>query len=162
MTKTARQRPPLRHILTSKSGLGALLLFLAAAVTFSEVAKLRLGTASAMGPGYFPALLGGLFVLFGLILAVEAWQKPDERLNPGPLKPALLVMGAIVLFALLYRIAGGALAITGLLVVSALAEPNRTLKELALLVLGVIVFVWLVFVLALDLQFDMLPTWLTR
>ena len=162
MNKTRRERHPLVAALTSKSGLGALLLFLAAAITFSEVAKLRMGTAGAMGPGYFPALLGGLFVLFGLMLAVEAWRKPHERIDLGPLRPVGLVMGSIVLFALTYRLGGGAVAIAVLLVTSAMAEPNRTLKELALLVLGVLVFVWLVFVLALDLQFDMLPTWMTR
>ncbi|WP_165351975.1 tripartite tricarboxylate transporter TctB family protein [Salipiger sp. IMCC34102] len=146
--------------LTSKSGLGALFLFACAAVTYLEVAKLHLGTPSAMGPGYFPAILGGFFIVFGLILLVEGWRKPQERVEVGQIAPVLYLLGAIVLFGLLYPIAGGVVAIAVLIVVAAIAEPGRTWRELAALTGVVLVAVWVVFVIALDLQLDALPRWL--
>lgn len=145
--------------LTSRSGLGAFLLFAVAAVTFHEVSKLRLGTPDAMGPGYFPLILGGLFILFGLMMLVEGWRNPQERVNVGQLRPVAFVLGSLVLFALLYPRLGGALSIIVLVVVSALAERGRTARELALLSATVVGMIWVVFVLALDLQLTMLPPW---
>jgi hypothetical protein len=154
-------RTRLALAITSKAGLGALLLFAAAVVTFSQVARLRMGTPSAMGPGYFPAILGGLFVLFGAILLVEGWRKPGDRVEFGPMRPVAFILGAIVLFGLLYRPLGGALAVAVLVVVAALAERRRTGRELTALVLAVLAMIWVVFVLALDLQLAMLPNWVT-
>lgn len=145
--------------LTSKSGLGALFLFLAAGVTFAEVAGLRLGTAAQMGPGYFPAILGGLFICFGVVLLIEGWNKPEQRLDTGPIRPVLYLLGSIVLFGVIYPYLGGAVAIAILLVVSALAQSDRTPRELVMLVLIVVALVWLIFVGLLGLQLNMLPVW---
>lgn len=148
--------------LTSKAGLGALFLFACAAVTFFEVGKLRLGTPDAMGPGYFPAILGGFFLIFGLLLLIEGWRKPGERVIVGQVRPVVYVMGAIILFGLLYPWVGGAVAIAILVLVSALAERGRSWRELAGLVLVVLALVWVVFVLALGLQLTMLPGWMLQ
>ncbi|SFJ79394.1 tripartite tricarboxylate transporter TctB family protein [Celeribacter neptunius] len=144
---------------TSRSGLGALLLFIFAGITFKEVSGLRLGNPGAMGPGYFPAILGGLFVLFGIILSVEAWANPQDRIYFGRMRPVVMLLAGIILFGLLYRLLGGAIAIAALVVVSALAERGRSPRELAGLVAVVVLLVWLIFVVALDLQLNMLPTW---
>ncbi len=147
--------------LTSKAGLGALLLFGCAAVTLTEVNKLRMGTPDAMGPGYFPAILSGLFILFGMILLIEGWRQPHERVEVGKFRPVIYMLGSIILFALLYPLVGGAIAITGLVLVSALAEPGRSWRELLGLTFVVLALVWAIFVVALNLQLTMLPSWLT-
>ena len=146
--------------LSSKSGLGALFLFACAAVTFHGVSNLRLGTPSAMGPGYFPAILGGFFILFGLVLLVEAWHKPEERVYLGQVRPVVYLLGAIILFGALYPWLGGAMSIAMLVLVSALAERGRSWREIVGLILIVLALVWLVFVAALDLQLTMLPGWM--
>jgi hypothetical protein len=146
--------------ITSKAGLGALILFIAAGITFVQVASLKLGTAAAMGPGYFPAILGVLFILFGVILLVEAWRRPGERVHLGPLRPVILLLGSIVLFGLIYKALGGAAAIAVLVAGSALAEQDRTLKELLVLAAAVVAMIWLIFVWALNLQLNMLPAWM--
>lgn len=148
--------------LTSRSGTGALFLFACAALTFIEVGKLQLGTPAAMGPGYFPAILGGFFVLFGALLLAEGWRHPEKRVSLGQVRPVAYLLGAIVLFGLLYPLAGGAVAIAVLIVVSALAERGRSRRELAGLVAVVLILVWVVFVLALKLQLTMLPGWLVQ
>ncbi|MFV0244537.1 MAG: tripartite tricarboxylate transporter TctB family protein [Qingshengfaniella sp.] len=154
-------RNRLSAALTSKSGLGALLLFAAATVTLTEVSNLRMGTPSAMGPGYFPAILGGLFILFGMVLLVEAWQNPDDRIAIGPIAPVACLLGAIVVFGLIYPLLGGALAMSALVILSALAEKGRSLTEVLLLAVVVVGLIWLIFVQALDLQLTMLPPWMT-
>lgn len=145
---------------TSKAGLGALFLLACAAVTFSQVSQLRMGRPDAMGPGYFPALLGGLFLFFAVILLVEGWRNPDQRVHLGPLRPVIFLLGAIVLFGLLYPRLGGIVAMTVLITLSAFAETGRSLREVVLLCTAVVVMVWVIFVLALGLQLTMLPPWI--
>lgn len=150
------------YAITSRSGLGALLLFFVAGVTFLEVNKLQLGTPASMGPGYFPAILGCFFILFGLILLFEAYQKPDERVDLSQFRPIIFLLVGIVLFGLLYPLVGGAVSIIALVVISALAESRRSLRELVLLCSTVVAIVWIIFVWALDLQLNMIPLWVLK
>jgi hypothetical protein len=62
----------------------------------------------------------------------------------------------------LYPWVGGAIAIAILVLVSALAERGRSWRELAGLVVAVLLLVWVVFVIALDLQLNMLPGWMLQ
>lgn len=143
--------------LSSKPGLGALFLLGLAGLTFQQGAGLRMGSAASMGPGYFPMILVGFFILFAIILGVEAWRHPDERIAAGPLRPLVLMFAGVVLFSVLLKPAGGAVAIGALVAVTALAETDRTLKEIALLVLVVVALIWVIFGIALNLQLHMLP-----
>lgn len=147
---------------TSRSGIGAVLLIIMAAVVFTQSSHLRIGTAAAMGPGYFPLLLGGLFVLLAVLLFVEGWHNPDDRVDIGPLRPIGFVLAAIVCFALLLEVAGGAVAIVALVAVSAMAERKRSVVELVGLAVVVLALVWLIFGFALGLQLHMLPKGLGR
>ncbi|SDI59767.1 tripartite tricarboxylate transporter TctB family protein [Alloyangia pacifica] len=143
--------------LTSVSGLGGLTLLLSAAAVLAQVQTLSIGSAAAMGPGYFPAALAGLLIFFGVVLLVESWRHPDQRVSLGPLLPVSLVLGSIVAFALTLKFLGGAIAVLLVVLLSALAEPRRKLKELVLLGVIVLALVWLIFVVGLDLQIAMLP-----
>jgi ABC-type Na+ efflux pump permease subunit len=154
--ETVMQNRPLAA-LTSKAGIGALFLFGCAAIVYVELDKLFMGTPASMGPGYFPAILGGFFVVFGAVLGVEAWRNPEDRIFYGQIRPVVYLLGSIVLFGVLYPLVGGALAIAVLVLVSALAERGRSKRELAGLVIAVLALVWVVFVIALDLQLNMLP-----
>lgn len=144
--------------LTSRSGLGAIFLFVAAGITWFEVSKLHVGTTEAMGPGYFPLILTLLFIGFGLILLVEAWQNSEDRIDLGPAKPLALILAGLLSYAFLLKVAGGIIAITALVVITALAEHRRPLKELITLSATIVVLVWIIFVLILRLQIPMLPT----
>ncbi|MBE9639579.1 tripartite tricarboxylate transporter TctB family protein [Salipiger mangrovisoli] len=133
------------------------MLLLTAAVVLIQVRTLSLGSAAAMGPGYFPAVLAGLLFFFGAVLLVEGWRHPDQRVSLGALMPVVLVLGSIVAFALALKVLGGAIAVLLVVLLSALAEPHRKLGELVLLGVIVLALVWLIFVVGLDLQITMLP-----
>ena len=56
--------------------IGAVAMFIARNYPF--------GTALRMGPGYFPMVLGGLLILFGLaILASGLRERRQDRRHPG-------------------------------------------------------------------------------
>jgi uncharacterized membrane protein len=106
-----------------------------------------LGSTLNMGPGYFPTLLGGLLVVFGLVILVRGLRR-SEKIQAGWSIRALVVLPlAVVAFGLLMAQAGFVPAMAALVVLSAAAGRQFRLKEVLLLALfltalTVILFVW--------------------
>lgn len=159
---SSQSRTGLIAVATSKGGWGAILLFVVAAITFWETSGLKIGTSSSMGPGYFPSLLGAMFVFFGILLLIEGYRNPDERVELGQLGPAFLLLAGIVAFTILLNSAGGAIAIAVLVLISAFADRKRPKLEYVVLVISIVGLVWFVFIFALNMQIFMLPNWLQQ
>lgn len=147
----------LRAVLTSREGLGALFLLGCAAVVGIEASGLSMGRGRMVGPGYFPAILAGLLVIFAAILLVQAWAPGRARVQPGSLRPPLMMVAAVAAFGLLFPLIGAAGAIVVLVVLAALAESGRRPLELAVLAVALVALIWLVFRLGLNLQLPMWP-----
>jgi len=136
---------------------GAMLIAIGA-VTMFIARNYPFGTTLRMGPGYFPIVLGGILILFGLYLATAGWRRnppTGPALQPAehqeteswPLRGMILLPLAFILFGLLMTYAGFVPALLALIVVSALASPQFNLVEvvllsLALTALSVALFVW--------------------
>ncbi|MGQ7249059.1 tripartite tricarboxylate transporter TctB family protein [Halomonas sp. V046] len=131
-----------------------------------EAASYRLGSASQMGAGYYPMLLGVALVLLGVgILATGCRSGVDDdsgpvsgsrrRIDFGRLRSAVLVPLSIVLFGALLEPAGLIPACLALVIVSSLAAPSFRLRRLVGLCLGVPVLVVLIFVVGLGLPFTL-------
>ncbi|MCZ4253935.1 tripartite tricarboxylate transporter TctB family protein [Sulfitobacter sp. G21635-S1] len=148
--------------LTSRGSLSGLTLIAMSAVVILEASRMPFGSTSQMGPGYFPTALGVILAVFGLVLLVEGWRTPEARVTSGPLGPPALLLTAIVAFAVLYEIVGGFIAIIVVTLIAAMAEPERKMVEWVLLPLAICFGIWLIFGLALDLQFKFLPPGLMR
>ena len=151
--------PPTKNriaALLTRERAGALFLLICALITGLQASHLRLGTARMMGPGYFPWILTGLFVLFALLLLVSA-RSVDAPIDTGPLRPVGMIIASVAVFGLLLPVTGGAVAIVALVVLAALAESGRTARGLIVLSLVLVVMVWLVFRLGLNLQLQMYP-----
>lgn len=139
--------------------LGAACLAIGAAFALTATSY-NLGTASKMGPGYFPFVLGTLLAVIGAIIAARSMAarrvlRQLDRIEP---KAALLVLGSICLFAILYDDVGLVLAIIGAVVLSSRAAPDYSLLQaffagVVLCVLCVVIFVW-----ALGLQMPLWPS----
>jgi putative tricarboxylic transport membrane protein len=119
-----------------------------------------MGSATKMGPAYFPTALGMLLALIGLGVVVRSLI---QRGGPAPTlayKPLALVVGSTVLFGLLLRGLGLAAALVVLAVVSAAASRQFSWGPALLLAVGLAVFSVLIFVKALGLPIPVLGTWL--
>ena len=105
------------------------------------------GTSLRMGPGYFPSVLGGVLVLFGLVLTVRGWRR-GERLEPGWSLRALAILPlSLVVFGVLIERAGFVPALLALVVAAAAASHESKPREVILLavfltVMSVAVFIW--------------------
>ena len=129
-------------------GIWAGLTFLATGVAALLLARgYPAGTALRMGPGYFPRVLAGILILFGLHAVWKGLRRP-ERIEGAWSSRALIVLPlAMVLFGVLMEHAGFVPAIATLVVGSAAASRQFRLLEVFLLTgfltaVSVAVFVW--------------------
>ena len=79
---------------------GALITLSGAGAMYHSLTAFSLGTAARMGPGYFPALVGGVLMMCGLMIMVPALL----RAGPGPtleFRPLLWISLSMLAFALL-------------------------------------------------------------
>lgn len=133
---------------------GALLVLFGVAVTYTSVTYYPMGTASRMGPGMFPAGLGVVLVVLGLLLALQALRRPGEKPDIRVFSP-LFVLGGIAAFALLIVPFGLIPAIVAVIVISSLADLKIRPVSLALSCIGLSLFAPFVFVICLGLQIPM-------
>ncbi len=119
------------------------------------------GTALRMGPGYFPSVLGGGLVLFGLYLVV-AGLKRNEKMEAGDnwsLRALIVLPLSLVLFGLLMEHAGFIPALLVLIFGSATAGTEFKLVEVLLLAVGLTAFSVALFIYGLGLPYPLLTGW---
>ncbi len=119
-----------------------------------------MGTAGKMGPAYFPTVLGGLLSIIGGIAVFRSFKRVGEQIEKFHLKELFIVLAAVVLFGVLMRGAGLALAAVVLIMVSAYASPQFKWHEALLLALAMAGFAVLVFVKLLGLPLAVFGPWL--
>src|SRR5687767_10922386 len=65
------------------------------------------GTSLRMGPGYFPTVLGGLLIAFGVFITAKGFRSDAEKLEESWSLRALIILPlALVAFGLLIDRAG--------------------------------------------------------
>ena len=118
------------------------------------------GSSERMGPGYFPFALGSILALLGVISVVRSFIRPGEAISAFAWRPLVLVMGAIVLFALLLPRAGVVVALTALIVVGAMAsQKSRVDVKTVASMAGLIAFCVIVFVKGLGVPMPLVGSW---
>src|SRR5262245_1984814 len=111
----------------------------------------QFGTALRMGPGYFPSVLGGLLVLFGLYLVAQGLRSGEQIEGNWSLRGLIVLPLSLVLFGLLMEHAGFVPALMVLIVGSALAGTEFKLAEVLLLAVGLTAFSTALFIYGLGL-----------
>ncbi|HYD60877.1 MAG TPA: tripartite tricarboxylate transporter TctB family protein [Noviherbaspirillum sp.] len=119
-----------------------------------------MGSAGRMGPAYFPTILGALLTLIGLVSVVRSMIRSGEGVGRFAIREIFLVMLAVVLFGILVRGAGLAIAVVTLVLVSGYASIKFKVGPYLLLAVGLAVFCVLVFVKALGLPMPVFGPWL--
>lgn len=115
-----------------------------------------LGTAFQMGPGYFPLLVFAILAVLGAALLVKGLLAAGPGIEGWARRPALFILGSLVLFALAAQKAGFVASAFGLALLSTFAGPGMLLSTRLALAALLTAFCWLVFVLGLGV---LIPTW---
>lgn len=113
---------------------GGLVTLAGAAAMYHSMTEFSLGSAARMGPGFFPALVGGLLALCGILIMIPALL----RAGPMPvfeLRPLFWISLSILAFGLLVIPFGLIPAILVQTVLSGISDRKLSLK--GSLILGV-------------------------
>jgi hypothetical protein len=136
---------------------GAAILFLTigiAGVYFGR--DLTFGTASKMGPGYFPTILSYIIILIGAIVGLRSLVIEGPPIEPVRLRPLVFILIAILAFGYLIEQIGLAITTAGLAIFAAYARDSVNLKETIALAVLLSAFAVGVFAYALG---QPLPIW---
>ena len=117
----------------------------------------QMGTAVRMGPAYFPAMLGGLLVLLGLIVLFGSFVIEGPKIPPLHFRPLVMITIGCLLYGYLMKPLGLFAATCSLVVVGALGGHEFRWKEAVILCLVLCVFSWAVFIKGLGLPFPLWP-----
>ncbi len=128
-----------------------------AAIYFSR--DYGMGSAVKMGPAYFPTLLAGILILIGVISIIRSFLKAGTPVGAFAMRGLLLVVAATLLFGLLVRGAGLAIALPLMILVSAFASVKFRWPAALALAVGVTVFCILVFQVGLGVPLPILGSW---
>jgi len=105
------------------------------------------GTTLRMGPGYFPIVLSGIMIVFGLIIIAKGLRRNEKIKGTWSIRALILLPVSLVLFGILMRYAGFLPALVVLIFGSAAAGKEVRFLEVLLLtglltLLSYIVFIW--------------------
>lgn len=93
------------------------------------------GTLRRMGPGYLPMTIGGLVILFGVLVAVPALFRAGSLPRPE-WRPFITICLSVLAFALVVEKFGLVPATVALTVVAAMAETRIRMLQVVLLAAG--------------------------
>ena len=123
-------------------------------------AQYQMGSAVRMGPGYFPAVLGGLLFLLGAGVIAKSLATGGPRVAPFHFRPLVLVCLSVLAYGYLMQPGGLVVATAAAVFIGALAGHEFRWKEVSVLALVLVLFSWLVFVKGLTLPFPMCPSFI--
>ncbi len=119
-----------------------------------------MGSALKMGPAYFPTVLGGLLILIGIIALTRSFMQPGTPIGEFAYKGVLLVVVSTLVFGLIVRGAGLAVALPVLVIVSGYASVHFRWGPSLALAAGLTVFCVLVFLKGLGVPLPIIGPWL--
>ena len=118
-----------------------------------------MGTALKMGPAYFPTILGGVLVGIGVIAVIRSFIVPGAPVGGFACKGLALVVFSVLLFGLIVRGAGLAVALPLLVVISALASVRFRWHPTLVMAAGLTIFCVVVFLKGLGIPLPTIGRW---
>jgi len=118
-----------------------------------------MGTGGKMGPAYFPTVLGGLLAVVGTIAVIRSFIVPGTPIGAFAFKGLVLVCTPVLLFGIIVRGAGLAVALPLLVVISASASVRFHWRATLIMAAGLTMFCVLVFLKGLGIPLPVLGPW---
>lgn len=128
-------------------GFGALAIFIAQDYPF--------GTASRMGPGYFPTWIGIILVVLGGFISLSGFKNIGEGVSSFAWKPMILLALAFSIFGWGIDHVGFVPSMVAMVVLSAASGRDFRIKEVIVMTIALIIGSWALFIKGLDLPFPL-------
>jgi hypothetical protein len=117
------------------------------------------GSASAMGPGYFPFMAGAVLVLIGLVVIAGSLGTGGRanRLERWDVRKIAIILAALILFAATLEPLGLVIALPLLVGISSFAHPEFTWRGTLATIAVLLPMIWLIFVYLLGVRIPLIP-----
>jgi hypothetical protein len=147
-------------MIKSRTTFYAGLLFMAIGLLFLVGStNYNMGTASSMGPGYFPIILSLFLIVLGIINVVRSClSKIADKVGKLAFRPLVFVLLANIVFGIMLTWGGLVPAIISLTVIASFANKESQLREIILLGLSLALLSSIVFVGVLHMPIKLF-TW---
>jgi len=133
-----------------------LIFFSIGATWLASSLSYRVGTATAMGPGYFPLVVSLILTALGIGSVIRSLKFAEaDVIEPWPLVAIVLVLGGVVGFGLLLESAGLIAAAAVLILLSCWWRLRARPVETLLLTAALIALVSGIFVFGLGMPVDL-------
>ena len=139
----------------NKDLLAGLLMLGIGATGFYMALDYPFGSALRMGPGYFPRVLAGILMAFGLYVGIRGLRFPERVEGVWGWRPLALITVAFWVYGWLMDRVGFVPSLVVLLGIAALAGHEFRLKEVIVLMVVMIAFAWAVFIHGLGLPYSL-------
>ena len=137
-------------------------MFLSTAIVFGAASlAVPLGNAMRMGPGYFPLALSVLLGCIGAFLVGRAFTGENERAPAVAWRGLAVVCLSAIVFAVLIRPAGFAIAVGASAAFIAVASRQMNVAQVLVLTAAIVAFCWLVFIKGLGLPWPVFSPWVS-
>lgn len=133
-----------------------LIFFCIGSVWLAGSLEHRIGSATAMGPGYFPLAVSLILAGLGIASVIRSLTIADaDVLDPWPVAAFVFVLGGVVGFGLLLESAGLIAAAAVLILLSCWSRLRARPGETLLLAAALIALVAGIFVFGLGMPVDL-------
>lgn len=122
--------------------------------------RLPVGSAAAMGPGYFPIVLSMILCALGLVIVLSGTDLSAPPLPPMSWRAITLVTGAALFFGMTVRGLGMAPSLIGATFMATMATGQLVPRHALLLSVILTLFNIGIFVFALRLPYAIIGPWL--
>ncbi|MFD4839792.1 tripartite tricarboxylate transporter TctB family protein [Achromobacter sp. NPDC058515] len=129
-----------------------------------QATEYSMGSASRMGPGYFPFWLGIVLAVMGAVVLLSAMSKRAETTTVSryDFRILLLVIGSVVFYGFALRFLGLYISVFLLVVLSSVASHEFNWKVAAANGLFLVAFSYVAFIRGLGLIFPLWPAVLSN
>jgi hypothetical protein len=139
---------PMKLVLRNNRDFWAGVMLIGAGAAAILVARdYRFGSALRMGPGFFPTLLGGILIAFGICVMAVGLRSNEKIQGRISFRALILLPLSLVLFGILMKHAGFIPALVALVFVAAASGREFKVMEVlwltgVLTVASVALFIW--------------------
>jgi uncharacterized membrane protein len=139
----------------NKDFLAGALMMSIAAIAFHMALDYPFGSALRMGPGYFPRVLAGILMVFGVYVMIRGLKTGEKVQGVWGWKALALITASLWIFGWLMERVGMIPSLVVMFFVSALAGHEFRFKEVLVLATVMIIFAWAVFIYGLGLPYPL-------
>ena len=135
--------------------LAGMLFLLIGGIGFYVALSYPFGTLQKMGPGYFPRVLSGVLIAFGLVTLVRGLKSGEKVQGSWGWFPLAMLTVSLVAFGFLMEHVGLIPALVVMLFTSAYAGKEARFREIAVLTVIACIAATAIFIWGLKLPFPL-------